>query len=312
MNVLAVLPDGKEQVFLTYTGMETDLIFTQGIALKEFASFPLLESSSGRAALGRYYKDLMELGRSTGLGVVLEAPTWMANRDRAAPLGYDAAQLRAINIDAIGFVDTLRAQRGSDGIFISANIGPRDDAYAPSEQMRAQSAQRYHLAQMEALAQTRVDMVTGYTLAYAAEAIGIVTAARKFHLPVVISLTVETDGRLPSGETLREVVERVDEATESYAQYYMINCAHPDHFLDRLEVAPWMARIKGIVANASRCSHAELDNATELDDGDPKELASQLAQLRQQFPQLRVLGGCCGTDMRHMGHLAQALVAQRG
>ena len=126
-------------------------------------------------------------------------------------------------------------------------------------------------------------MVTVLTMTYAEEAIGITRAAVESGLPVVISFTLETDGRLPSGQALGEAIQQVDEDTESAPAYYMINCAHPTHFEDVLEPgAPWIDRIRGLRANASTKSHAELDEATELDDGDPADLGERHAALTSQ------------------------------
>jgi homocysteine S-methyltransferase len=305
----AIFPNVKADLFLVYVGMETDLLFTQGVDLPGFASYTLLETDAGRTRLQQYFTEMIDLARVTGMGVILESPTWVCNRDRGVAIGYTALQLRDLNQQAISFMVQVRTQAGDVPTIISANIGPRYDAYAPADQMSAQDAEDYHAEQISALAQTAVDVISAYTLAYAAEAIGIVRAARRFKLPVVIAFTVETDGKLPDGQSLEQAITEVDAATEEFAAYYMINCAHPEHFEAALEVAPWMQRLKGVVANASRCSHAELDEAQELDDGDPVELGAQLAAMRRRFPQINVLGGCCGTDMRHMREIAKALSA---
>jgi homocysteine S-methyltransferase len=200
----------------------------------------------------------------------------------------------------------VRDTHGDLPTIISANVGPRADAYAPSEQMSADEAEQYHTEQIGTLAETEVDLISGYTVAYPEEAIGIVRAAQRFTLPVIIAFTVETDGCLPTGLPLGEAIETVDKATDCYASYFMINCAHPDHFSQVLSDAPWMTRLKGVVANASRCSHAELDEAEVLDDGNPEELGNQLAKIHRMHPNINILGGCCGTDMRHMSCIAEA------
>jgi len=299
----------SETLFLAYAGMETDLIFNQGIELPGFASYPLLETAGGRATLKKYCRDMIELAELTGLGVILESPTWVANKDRGAAIGYDAARLGVLNIDAMAMMAEVRAEVGDVPIILSANIGPRGDAYAPNAQMTADQATAYHSEQIKTLAGTSVDVISGYTIAYPAEAIGIVTAARNHNLPVIIAFTVETDGCLPTGAGLGDAIAEVDLATDGYAKYFMINCAHPDHFAAILTGAPWMDRLGGIVANASRCSHAELDEAAELDAGDPAELGRQLAEIHRKFPQINVFGGCCGTDMRHMRKIAEGLLA---
>ena len=302
-------PNIEAELLLAYVGMETDLLFNRGIDLPGFASYPLLETDKGRALLKEYFAEMIALGRETGVGIILESPTWVANRDRGAVIGYAPEKIMQLNQQAVALMSEVRLDRGDVPTVISANIGPRDDAYAPSEQMSSDEAERYHSEQISALAETDVDVVSGYTLAYSAEAIGIVRAARRFGLPVVIAFTVETNGKLPTGATLETAISEVDDATEGYTAYFMINCAHPDHFEHVLADGPWMQRVKGIVANASRCSHAELDEAEKLDDGDPIELGNQLSQIRRRFPHIRVLGGCCGTDMRHMEQIAKASTA---
>lgn len=296
----------RSDLFLAYVGMETDLIFNKGIDLPGFASFPLLDTHEGREVLVRYYKDLVALGAAHDCGVILESPTWMANKDRAAPLGYLPEALARLDRDAIALIDQVRTTASRDNILLSANIGPRNDAYLPVTQMSAEEAMNYHSVQIANFAETKVDVISAYTLAYPAEAVGIVRAAQVYNLPVVISFTVETDGRLPTGLPLPEAIKAVDAATECYSAYFMINCAHPDHILGALDSGDWLHRLRGIVANASRCSHAELDQATALDEGDPAELGAQLAQIRRDFAAIKVLGGCCGTDMRHMFEIARA------
>lgn len=297
-------PEVNADLLLAYVGMETNLIFNRSVDLPGFASYPLLETKEGRELLEGYLKDMIALGNKAGTGVILESPTWVANRDRAVALGYTPNSLKNLNQQAVALMAEVRAANGDVPTIISANIGPRDDAYAPEAQMSPEEAERYHSEQISAFADTAVDVISGYTLAYPAEAIGIVRAARRYGLPVVIAFTVETDGKLPIGISLEDAVSQVDAATDGYAAYFMINCAHPDHFKTVLEDRPWMQRVRGIVANASRCSHAELDEAEELDDGDPTELAQQLSEIRRTFPHIVVLGGCCGTDMRHMARIA--------
>ncbi|MEM9601604.1 MAG: homocysteine S-methyltransferase family protein [Pseudomonadota bacterium] len=301
------LPQLTGKTFLAYTGMETDLLFTQGVDLLGFASYPLLETSRGRELLTGYFTNLIEIGRESGLGVILESPTWVANRDRGAAIGYTPDRLIELNKQAIALMAHIRDKNSDLPTVLSANIGPRDDAYAPADQMTADVAMAYHSEQVAALSDTEVDLISGYTVAYPQEATGMVLAAKGFELPVIIAFTVETDGKLPNGATLKSAIEEVDKATDGYSSYFMINCAHPDHFNDILSDEPWMQRLKGIVANASRCSHAELDEADELDDGDPAELGNQLAEISRKYSQINILGGCCGTDSRHLKQIANSI-----
>ena len=304
------LDDGS--LFLTDAGMETALIFHQGQELPSFATFPLLESESGRDALRTYYEPFLELARTRGTGFILGGCTWRASADWGTELGYDADALATVNRRAMAFVEELRdsGPASSRPVVLEAPIGPRGDAYAPSSLMTAEEAERYHSAQMQTLADTPVELITALTFTYADEAIGLTRAARAAGHPVAVSFTVETDGRLPSGQTLRAAIEQVDDETDGAPLHYMINCAHPTHFAGAVsEGGPWTERIQGLRANASTLSHAELDEAEDLDDGDPDDLAARHVALRAALPNLSILGGCCGTDIRHVTCIADAWLA---
>jgi S-methylmethionine-dependent homocysteine/selenocysteine methylase len=173
--------------------------------------------------------------------------------------------------------------------------------------MSASEAAAYHGLQARAFAEAAADMISAITMTYAEEAMGIARAANAVSLPVVISLTVETDGRLPSGQPLGDAISQIDAATGEGPAYYMVNCAHPTHFAAELDASQdWVRRIHGIRANASRLSHAELDAATALDRGDVAELAELYARLGRTID-LKVVGGCCGTDEEHVRTIYRAL-----
>ena len=312
--MIQLLPNPDNGVFLTYTGMETDLIYNKGLDLPGFAAHPLLASREGQDWLRHYYDSLIALAREAGTGCILEAPTWAANRDRGREIHCSETVLHRRNQEALELLADIRRKhhrhQRTPTILLSANIGPRYDGYAPDHQMTADEAESYHRPQIQSFATTEADLITAYTLTNAPEAIGILNAASATALPVVISFTVETDGHLPDGQPLAEAIATVDEATDRAACYFMVNCAHPSHFSNVLDRRPWMQRVHGIVANASRCSHAELEAAETLDDGDPAELARLLQALHHEHPQLTVLGGCCGTDLRHLQAIAQRLPPQ--
>jgi homocysteine S-methyltransferase len=150
-------------------------------------------------------------------------------------------------------------------------------------------------------------MIAAITMNYVEEAIGVTRAAEAAKMPIAISFTVETDGRLPTGQTLKDAVIEVDQATGGAPAYFMINCAHPSHFSDVLgRDEPWIRRIRGLRANASKRSHAELDASADLDAGNPAELGRDYRSLLKMHPQINVLGGCCGTDHRHVEAIAGA------
>jgi homocysteine S-methyltransferase len=297
------LPQLGDRLFMTDGGLETVLIFHQGIDLPAFASFDLFSRPDGYERLRAYYDRYAALAHSRNLGFILESPTWRANRDWGAGIGYDADALVDSNRVAIDLMRELRDRYdGTDTpMVISGNIGPRGDGYVVGHAMSADEAADYHAEQIRTFASSEADFVSAMTMNYVEEAIGIVRAAEAAEMPVVISFTLETDGRLPSGQALGDAIAAVDGSVGVAPAYYMINCAHPTHF-DRLfgAGAGWTSRIRGVRANASRRSHAELDNAADLDDGDPAELGRQFAALRRACPGLTVLGGCCGTDFRHV------------
>jgi homocysteine S-methyltransferase len=304
----ALLPQ-LERLFLTDAGLETDILFNQGIDLPHFASITLLQTGDGKQALEDYYRGFLELARRMGTGLVLESATWRSSPDWAEPLGMTLAELDALNADAISMLHSLRREYQSDAspVIVSGCIGPRGDGYDPGRIMSVDEAQAYHVHQAQIFQSAGADMIAAITMTNVPEAVGLALAAKAVDVTVAISFTVETDGRLPTGDSLADAVAAVDEATQDYPAYYMVNCAHPTHFAEALdENAPWTNRIRGVRANASTCSHAELDAMTELDIGDPVDLAARHKMLIERFPHITVLGGCCGTDLRHVTAIAEA------
>ena len=306
------LPQLNGDVFLTDGGIETTLIFHDGLDLPHFAAFDLLKSDEGRATLRKYFRKYASIARDNGVGFILESATWRASPDWGQKLGYTSDALAEANHKAIALLEEIRADFESDRtkMVISGCVGPRGDGYDPAELMTEEEAQEYHRVQTDTFSDTRADMITAITMTNSAEAIGITRAARSAGMPVVIAFTVETDGKLATGETLKEAIETVDLATGNGPVYYMINCAHPAHFEDALAAGEqWTRRIRGLRANASTKSHAELDEAEKLDDGDPEEFGDQHGRLRKSFGHFNVLGGCCGTDHRHVEEICRACVS---
>ncbi len=307
------LPQLAGGLFVTDGGLETTLVFHEGIDLPEFAAYDLLTRPGGRDRLRRYYAPYLQLAGEQHAGFVLETPTWRASEVWGERIGHNRADLERLNREAVTLMEELRAEAEGDGdggigpIVISGCIGPHDDGYTPSVLLDAADAGEYHAAQIATFADTAADMVSAITMTYVEEAIGIARAASVAGIPVAVSFTVETDGRLPSGQDLGEAIGEVDADSDSAVAYFMVNCAHPTHFADVFaQRAGWHSRIRGICANASTLSHAQLDEATELDDGDPDDLAARYLDLRGKLPELSVLGGCCGTDQRHVGAITRA------
>jgi S-methylmethionine-dependent homocysteine/selenocysteine methylase len=303
------LPQLQDNLFLTDGGIETTMIYHEGIDLPFFAVFDLMKTAKGADVLRGYYSRYAAIARANKLGFILESPTWRASADWAAKLGYSDVGLADISRKSIALLESIRKEFETveSPMPISGCIGPRGDGYDPGKLMNESEAEDYHANQAKMFAGTAADMVTAITMTNINEAVGLTRAAKSAGMPVVISFTVETDGRLPSGEAMREAIETVDAKTASGPAYYMVNCAHPTHFEAQLRKdAIWTQRIRGIRANASKLSHAELDKATSLDDGNPTEFGQQYRNIRQQLSHINVLGGCCGTDHRHLEQIALA------
>ena len=309
----SALPQLNGDLFLTDGGLETSLIFHDGFDLPYFAAFDLLKNDEGRDAIRNYFQPYLKIAKDHGVGFVLESATWRASSDWAEQLGYTPDALSDANRKAVEMLRAIRDEHETDKtkVVISGNIGPRGDGYSPDKLMTEDEAERYHSVQIGTFANTEADVITAITMTHAEEAIGVVRAAKAVGMPVVISFTVETDGKLPTGQTLKEAIEQVDNVTDNGPAYYMINCAHLTHFEGALAAGEeWIKRIRGLRANASALSHAELDEAEELDEGNPEEFGTQHGELRSAFTHFNVFGGCCGTDHRHVEKVCKAVAAQ--
>jgi len=299
MTMSAVLPQLSGLPVVNDGGLETDLVYHHGVDLPDFAAFPLVDDERGRERLRQYYGEYVEIAKRAGTALQLDTPTWRASPDWGARLGYSVSELTRVNREAVELIDRLRNESGLDSFLISGCLGPRGDGYVAGDVVDPDVAAAYHAPQIEAFAEAGADLVTVLTLTGTGEAVGIVRAARAAGIPVAVSFTVETDGRLPDGTPLPVAVSAVD--AEGGPDYFMVNCAHPDHIAPGLDDdGEWRLRIRGLRANASTRSHAELDAATELDEGDPLELARAHDALRPRLPNLTLVGGCCGTDARHV------------
>jgi S-methylmethionine-dependent homocysteine/selenocysteine methylase len=309
----SALPQLSDRLFLTDGGLETYLIFEQGVTLPDFASFHLLGTPEGEEMVRAYFRNYAAIARRHGTGLVIDTLTWRAHADWGTRHGLGEVDLARINARAVSLAEELRAEFVPVPTVISGCLGPRGDGYVPGAMMSVRAAEAYHQPQVDALAATNADMLAAMTINYVEEAIGIAHAARRVGMPLAISFTVETNGKLPTGQSLGSAIRVVDGATSGYPTYYMVNCAHPTHFAHLLDPQEhWVRRIRGIRANASCRSHAELNESTDLDTGDPLALGAAYAELRHRLPQLTVLGGCCGTDHRHVEQIAAACTREVG
>jgi homocysteine S-methyltransferase len=303
------LPQLRGQMFVTDGGIETHMIFNEGEDLPDQSVYLMNMSERGRDKLREYYRAYIPIARKAGQGFLFDTNTWRANPDWGRRAGYDVKRLREVNIRAVEFCQEMQAEFAAAGVssIISGVVGPRRDAWQHDHSMTVEEAMNYHQAQVAAFAEAGVDCVSAYTLTNVPEAVGIAKLAQLQELPVVLSFTLETDGNLPGGKPLEVAINEVDAATHDYPAYYMINCVHPVHFAPVLrQGGRWVNRIGGIRANASMLSHAELDNSPTLDIGDWQDLAQRYSRVLPLLPNIRVIGGCCGTDHRHIGAICAA------
>ena len=300
MSIDHVLPAAG---YVSDGGLETDLIFHRGVDLPEFASFPLVEHESGRGLLRAYFDAYADVARRAGAALTLETPTWRANPDWGARIGYDTAGLARANTAAVDLLQRLREGYAElPDVRLIGAVGPRGDGYVAGERADPDEAADYHRAQVEALARAGVDLVAAYTLTGPEEGVGVVRAARSAGVSVLVGFTVETDGRLPDGTALGDAVTQVDHAAAPDG--FIVNCAHPTHIAAALaDGGAWRNRVVQVNPNASTQTHEELDAAEVLDEGDLGLLRTSFDQLRPDLANLRVVGGCCGTDARHVAAL---------
>jgi homocysteine S-methyltransferase len=309
MTQIEVLLSAKRP-FLADGGLETSLFFIDGFEAPEFAAIVLQDDPAAREAIKRYFGRFLATAERAGAGFILDTNTWRGCVGWASKLGRSAEDLIRLSRDAVAFAKDIRSdwQDRVPHILVNGVVGPSGDGYAPEAALEPEIAEMLHTPQILAFAEEGVDMVSAITMTHVGEAVGIVRAAQAAGLPAVVSFTVEIDGRLPTGSSIGEAIAATDAATGGAPLYYMVNCAHPDHFRSAFEAQEaWVSRIGGLRANASRMSHAELDSAEDLDDGDPIEFGTLYADLAKLIPNLRVVGGCCGTDHRHVGWVSHHL-----
>ena len=310
----------EQRTFLTNAGTETYLVFQQGFDLPEFCAFVVHEDDEAWDALQRSQLwPTLQTAADNNCGLIQDVLVWRAHPDFLAKLGRSLEELNTVNARAVAKTrDSLARWRETCGhdeercpVLIAADIGPRGDGYQVNNaDVTPEAARDYHQQQIAVLAAAQVDLVCALTMTTAAEAIGIAQAADSCSLPIIVSPTVETDGRLPDGSTLGSFIQQVDDATDAAPLFYMVNCAHPTHLRPTLEAArsdkaSWLTRFHGFRANSSRKSHEELDNSTELDRGDVFGLAHEMAEMHSEYG-LQVIGGCCGTDHEHLAAMAEA------
>lgn len=307
-------PRLEGKFYLTEGGTETEVLYKWGFELPEFAMFPLLDDPKADDVIRNMFRRYLDVAAEQNTGVLLNGHDYRASPDWGAKLGYSDEGLREMQRRTIQFLDEMRAEyadRVSD-VYIAACIGPRGDAYGTGGEITADEAEDYHSVQMQNLDGTAADMAVAATFNNVPEAIGVIRAASGVGMPIGVSLTLTPEGRLRSGPTLREAIETVDEATASAAAWFGTNCAHPIEFEDALtDEGPWLDRLRYIRPNAAKMDKIALCSLGHLEDGDPVELGEQMGEIARRLPRADIIGGCCGTDERHLSEIAQNVNAVR-
>lgn len=305
-----LLQDGP---FLTEGGVYTHLMFDLNVELRNLAAFELLFDASKEAILKDLHRTFADIAIKYGVSIILDTETWRASSNWYKLVGTSAKQQTKIHPLALAssrrLADYVRDKsEGKVNAIVVGTMGPLNDAYKFDKDLSVEVARNYHRAQMLEFKANKAGAVGAYTLSTSTEALAIALEAKDATIPCFLSFTVETDGTLPSGESLQMAVERVDEETQNSVLFFMVNCAHPRHVRKAVENdGAWIQRIRGVRGNASIKSHEELNNSTELHSGDPVQFANDLLSLRDIFPQLVVMGGCCGTSPDHSIEIAKKL-----
>lgn len=297
--------DGR--FYLTEGGAETEIMYKWGFELPEFAMFTLLDNPEADEVIRNMYRRYFDVAAAHDTGILAMGHDYRASPDWAQKLGYSAADLTRFQHRTMQFLDDVRAEyadRVSDA-YITACIGPRGDAYGTGGDISASEAEDYHAVQLGNLEGTAADMAVAATFNNIPESIGVIRAANRMGIPIGVSLTLTPEGRLRSGPTLREAVETIDEVTGGAAEWFGTNCAHPLEFEPALDDAgPWLDRLRYVRPNAAKMDKLALCELGHLEDGDPVELGEQMGEVARRFPRADILGGCCGTDERHLSEIA--------
>jgi S-methylmethionine-dependent homocysteine/selenocysteine methylase len=304
--------DGR--FYLTEGGTETEVLYKWGFELPEFAMYPLLDNAEAHEVIKNIYRRYFEAAERHDTGMLILGHDYRASPDWGAKLGYSPEGLAEMQRRTIEFLDGMRREyegRVRD-VYIGGCIGPRGDAYGTGGDISEAEAEAYHSVQLTTLGSTRADLAVATTFNNIPEAVGVVRAAERIGIPIGVNLTLTTEGRLRSGPTLREAVETIEERTNGAAAWFGTNCAHPLEFAGALaDAGPWLERLRCIRPNAVQMDQIALCKLGHLEDGDPVELGQQMGEVARLLPRADILGGCCGTDERHLGEIAKNVNAIR-
>ncbi|HEY8592653.1 MAG TPA: homocysteine S-methyltransferase family protein [Sphingomicrobium sp.] len=295
--------------YLAEGGQETELMYGHGFELPKFALFPLLDDAAAVVQLKAMYEAVLQVAVRHRMSVMLGGLDYRASPDWAGLLGIDAVRLADYQHRSVAFLREVAEPylEKLPHILVSGIVGPQGDAYERNQTVTASSAEAYHGTQMDNLASAGVDLVQAMTFTSSHEAIGVIRAAQARELPIVVSFMTDSPDEPGGQRSFRQTIEDVDRATDSYALFYGINCAHPREFEPLLrDQGEWLNRIGLLRPNASAKDKVELCQIGHLERGDARELAQLMGVLAARLPNVRVLGGCCGTWDEHLDLIAGA------
>ena len=291
---------------------------TPGLALHQtLVNAPLIYDPAGREAMAEIYREYMTIATEASLPFLMCTPAWRCNQERVQGWAEERQlPTQSINEDAVRFLQQLRQEQSEtpDSIYIGGMLGCKNDCYRPEEALSSQHAETFHAWQIDRLATAGVDFLIAETLPESGEALGIARAMQTTGLPYVISFVIGRDGCILDGHSLSEAIDLIDSGVSRSPLGYMVNCAHPD-FLSAetlpgrgdcrsgVEPGSETAGLIGFLANASSLSHAELEASETVKVGDLAHWGRAMMRLNREFG-VQVLGGCCGTDARHLRLLA--------
>lgn len=303
------------QIILAQGGLETTLEFKTDFQLREFSAYEAALSEKWKYLVAKDFEGYLRMAARHDIPLILDAPTWRASPNWFEKLGTSESDRESVYsrtlADANAVIQSIEKEVGKISVLVQGVIGPMGDGYCVKDAPSVEYSRKYHASAVEAWKKTNVTEISAITITSSNEAAGIALNAAVFDLPLSISFVLTVHGKLPSGETLGEAISFVDNIVEEKKPMcYLINCIHPKYVAPVLSEAvknneQWLRRVGGVRGNASEKSHEELDCSTSLDEGDPKEWAKHMVDLLTIVPHMRVLGGCCGTDVKHIDNLAQ-------
>jgi S-methylmethionine-dependent homocysteine/selenocysteine methylase len=305
MDVVSLLADGR--VVLMEGALGERLKRTYRLPLDDHVALAgLVYDDRGSAALIELWSEYAQIAHRHGLPLLATTPTRRANRERVSASRFDQSIIR----DNVALLRGLQEQSSAE-VYAGGLMGCRGDAYRPTDVLSAAEARSFHAWQADLFAAAGADFLFAGIMPALPEAVGMARAMSDTGLPYIISFMIRHDGRLPDGTTIHDAIQAIDVAVDARPECYMANCVHPAVLYEALS-QPFNStglvaeRFSGVQANASRLAPEELDDACDLESSDAVLLAEDMIRLRDDM-QLRVFGGCCGTDGGHLEEIARRL-----